>query len=498
MGWHSKRASSFITYAIALFFLFDGVALGLNIWITQRVQEQTIELNLAGRQRMLSQRMVKEFLLIPPTSTTSQRLKELEQTVTLFDRTLNAFRIGGSTINTDNRIVTIDTISHRSYAHIIEESWTLWTPLRAQVFDYIRQPNGDTFVSLNRNLQRDNIQLLEHMNQLALAIETQARHEIRQVRLLQIVALILALLNFLITWLLYRRKVHSLEKERTIIDSLLNDMPSATVFTNSRGQLLNENPRFIELLGISIEEAKRHTIYELIVPDSTHKNLWRLSDIAFNQALLKVERSTAVEQGEHLTIWRIEDVSKEHEHLNALSQLAFEDPLLGLDNRAAFERRLQDIAPTLKRSTLSTLMFIDLDGFKQINDLLGHNKGDEVLKEVGHRLQQACRDRCYIARHGGDEFTLFASHLNNAEEAKTLAIRLVETLSAVYPTQEGNVEVGASIGVVMVKGRPKSFIELIHQADNAMYIAKQKPAYSRVHIVTAAPEPYSASIQAQN
>lgn len=489
MFWRLKRATSSITYAIILFFVFDGLALGLNVWLTERIQTHTVELNLAGRQRMLSQKIVKEFLSSPPGATTQAKLTQLAQTTTLFDRTLSAFRIGGSTVNTDNSLVSLHDFNNRSYAPIIEETWAIWSPLREHIYQYTKSPTPERFVQLNQELNQHNLTLLNNMNNLAFAIETQARSETHQVRLFQALALVLAILNFVAASVLYRRKVKTLEKERTLIDTLLNDMPSAMVFTDNEGYILNENPRFISLLGISLEEAKRYRIQDLITPEEGSSDHWKLTDLAFNRARLKVERTCAIEDDQELTIWRIEDVSKAYQQQEQLSALAFKDPLTELYNRAAFEQHLRDVRPTLSQAYLNALMFIDLDGFKQVNDLFGHSKGDEVLSEVGDRLRKFCDEHSYIARRGGDEFTVLTTQLTSKEQAEKMAESIIEDLSMPYSSLETPLDVSASIGLVVFRGAHSNIINLISKADNAMYLAKQKDDACRIHVIEIPAEP---------
>ncbi len=483
MFWRRNKASSFIAYAIVLFVIFDGIALGLNVWITEKIQNHAVELNLAGRQRMLTQKIVKEFLSTPPGAASSERLALLAQSTTLFDRTLNAFRQGGTTVNTDNSLVTIKSFSPRPYSNIIETSWTIWSPLRESIYQYTKTPTPELFIRLNQQLQEHNLTLLNNMNDLAFAIESQARSETYQIRVYQAVALALAILNFIAASVFYRRRVKELENEHSLIDALLNDMPSAMVFTDSEGYLLNENPRFIELLGISQTELKQHRIQDLITPDENNSGFWTLSDIAFNRARLKVEQSCATDGEQAITVWRIEDVSRDCEKQEQLASLAFTDPLTKLHNRAAFEQHLKEVTPALSSAHKHCLMFIDLDGFKQVNDLFGHNKGDQVLKEVGTRLQAFCEQNACVARRGGDEFTLLATNLETHNQAEKLAKSIIEALSAPYTSLENQLDISASIGLVIFNNNQSNLLELINTADHAMYMAKQSSEPIRIHTI---------------
>lgn len=472
MDWHLNHHRTSITYAIILFLMFDGIALGLNVWLTKRVQSHTIELNLAGRQRMLSQKLAKEFLLAPPGSTNKERLDELNQTANLFDRTLSAFRKGGTTIDTNNQLVTLKDMKDRPYYYLIEESWSIWQPIREQVFTYTRTPSVKIFLGLNEELTEKNLALLSYMNSLALEIEEQARHETRQIRVLQSTALCLGIIVFFIGFWLYRRRTQLLEREQSLIDTLINNMPSAMVFSDAHGNLLHANVKFTELLGISLDEAKRYKISEIIEPHPTHEHLFTLTHKAFCRAVLKVERSSAIEYGRHLSIWRIEDISDAYYEQEQLSNIAYKDPLTGLDNRVAFEKHLNLINENLK-SSINAVMFIDLNGFKKVNDVFGHSKGDEILMEVGERLLTYCNESCCVARYGGDEFTVLSTGLHDQSDAEIIAQNILTDLDRPFKGLNSEISIGASIGIVTFSAPQQDITDIIRHADSAMYLAKQ-------------------------
>ncbi|MBJ7550062.1 diguanylate cyclase domain-containing protein [Marinomonas ostreistagni] len=472
MRWITNKANPFLTYAVVLFFVFDGLALGMNIWLTQRIQTQTIELNLAGRQRMLSQKMVKEFLYAPPGAANKAQLSQFTQTVNLFDRTLSAFRIGGSTIDTNNQLVTLDAIHERSYYNIVEETWGIWLPLRETALQYIASPTPTLFVELNQAFLQSNHIILNLMNDLALAIEQQARYETGQIRLLQTVALMLGMLNFLAAFLLYRLKLKTLEKEKSVVDALLNDMPAAMVFTSEEGSILKANPRFIQLIGVDFESIKQHKLKDLVEPHPKHDKYYQLSAIALNRAIIKTEQTTVQQDGEKIIVWRLEDASYELQERNSLSTLAYKDSLTGLDNRLAFEDHFNRQNKLANKEHLFALMFIDLNNFKIINDNFGHHKGDAVLKEVGFRLQALVTDTCHIARFGGDEFLVLQQHLDDEEKAIVLAQTIAEVLKQPFYIESDTLNIYASIGIVTFRGHYDSLNRLVSTADEAMYEAK--------------------------
>lgn len=483
MSWRTNKTNPFLTYAIILFFIFDGAALGLNIWLTERVQNQTVELNLAGRQRMLSQKMVKEFLYAPPGAASQNSLDTLSQTLDLFDRTLSAFRIGGETMDTNGHLVTIQAFNQRSYFNIVEKAWGTWVPLRQDLRNYSEAPTAELFLRINQLLDSQSALLLDYMNELALAIETQARYETGQIRLLQTIALFLGMLNFVAAFWLYRLRLKAMEKEQSLIDSLLNEMPSAMVFTDDQGYLIQANPKFTKLLGIEFDVARTHKVEDLIIPYPDKKGIWQLSYLASERAIVKVEKTSVYQDNQHLIVWRIEDVSEEFAEREQLSSLAYKDPLTGLDNRMAFEEQLNLQNQLAGSDKLYALMFLDLNNFKQINDTFGHNKGDMILKEVGFRLKQFTSSQFHIARYGGDEFIMLLQNISDEERAIAKAEQVVESLKAPYYIANDILNIDASVGITTFTGKQANTSKIISKADKAMYKAKKSQDGYSVHLI---------------
>jgi len=118
------------------------------------------------------------------------------------------------------------------------------------------------------------------------------------------------------------------------------------------------------------------------------------------------------------------------------------------------------------------LLFIDLDGFKAVNDTLGHEAGDLVLKEVAVRLRDCVRKPDTVARLGGDEFIVIIEH-QNTKNAKIVGERIVNSLKLPIDTPEGTANIGASIGIAFFPGDGKTEDELLKAADTAMYKVKK-------------------------
>jgi|GEM_PF-5277493 len=168
---------------------------------------------------------------------------------------------------------------------------------------------------------------------------------------------------------------------------------------------------------------------------------------------------------------------KVEERTRELAWQANHDPLTGLPNRALLTDRLEQAIQRIQRQETSAklaVLFMDLDGFKQINDTYGHEAGDLVLIEVANRLQQVLRDIDTVARLGGDEFVILLSGLNEPGDLDDPLQRIMETVSAPMIIGEASVSVGASIGITLCPDDPGDADTLLRHADQAMYEAKRR------------------------
>ena len=155
-----------------------------------------------------------------------------------------------------------------------------------------------------------------------------------------------------------------------------------------------------------------------------------------------------------------------------LTHLALHDMLTGLPNRTLLADRIQQSMQAVKeRGGCFALMFIDLDGFKPVNDAFGHHMGDQLLREVGLRLREDLRSHDTLARIGGDEFVLLVQ-LNQPDDALRLAERQVGLINRSFKVAEHELKISASVGIAMFPGNGGNAQELLMNADAAMYHAK--------------------------
>ena len=165
---------------------------------------------------------------------------------------------------------------------------------------------------------------------------------------------------------------------------------------------------------------------------------------------------------------QLEDYSR------ALESLALHDPLTGLPNRRLLMDRLSlSIAHAHRNQSTMAVMYLDLDGFKLINDTLGHDAGDTLLQMVADRLVAAVRQEDTVSRLGGDEFVIGLSELSHADDAVNMASKVIQALAQPYNIQGRNVSMTASVGIGIYPTHGVEVETLMKSADTALYEAKR-------------------------
>jgi diguanylate cyclase (GGDEF)-like protein len=157
-----------------------------------------------------------------------------------------------------------------------------------------------------------------------------------------------------------------------------------------------------------------------------------------------------------------------------ITHLAQHDALTGLPNRREFMQRLkQSAALAVRQNFKLALLFIDLDGFKQVNDQYGHKVGDELLKQVSQRLSESVRQSDAVGRLGGDEFLLLLMDCHNPAEVARFSQKLIDQLAEPYVLAGNGANITASIGIALYPDVGADAEQLLVLADAAMYEAKR-------------------------
>jgi len=175
-----------------------------------------------------------------------------------------------------------------------------------------------------------------------------------------------------------------------------------------------------------------------------------------------------------LFIATVRDISERKAHTDALEYQALHDGLTGLPNRTLFGDRLrQALLGARRNQTMFGVLLLDLDRFKDINDALGHDRGDALLQEVASRLKGVLRATDTIARLGGDEFAVVSTDAKHPDNVVAAARKILASLEGTFTIGDHTVETGASIGIAMYPIHGDDPGTLLRRADVAMYVAKK-------------------------
>ncbi|MDI1262431.1 MAG: EAL domain-containing protein [bacterium] len=273
-------------------------------------------------------------------------------------------------------------------------------------------------------------------------------------------------------------------------DTALNNMPHGLCMFRADGRLAVMNHRFSEMMNLSDDLIQRgasaHDIVAACVVSnsiSATSGKMILSEIENTQAGDVITTDPDASRGRSLSwtfqpmagggaVVLVEDITERRNAEARISHLARYDELTALPNRVNFRDEIGRLLAIQQGAEhLSALLFVDLDQFKQVNDTLGHPCGDQLLCLVADRMREMLRPEDFVARFGGDEFVVFQQNINSADDAASLARRIVERLSERYKIDNHLVEIGASVGIAMTS-RGVSADTLLKNADMALYRAK--------------------------
>lgn len=272
----------------------------------------------------------------------------------------------------------------------------------------------------------------------------------------------------------------------------------AIVITDAKGHIQMVNRAFEAMFGVQSQAIVGRSLGKMI-PDwkqlSTLSRKRRQHDQAGKvvaerhgihadgrEIPLRIALTRVIEDELDFCISFLMDLTVFRQQQNALEKLLTEDPLTGLFNRRGMLSMMHGIVSQLQSSQPQRgiiLLFVDLDGFKAVNDTHGHPVGDEVLMAIAQRLPDVLREEDMVCRFGGDEFVILLTFASQPEElARMVAGKLVESISQPIKLQSGQeIAVGCSIGIAYDWPKTADDIEaLLQKADNAMYQAKKGEA----------------------
>jgi diguanylate cyclase (GGDEF)-like protein/PAS domain S-box-containing protein len=274
--------------------------------------------------------------------------------------------------------------------------------------------------------------------------------------------------------------------------ALLQHAVDVIAVVDRDGRLVFASPAVHGLLGYSPDEIENESIATLVPEFEVDRLLCRIESVGdhpgFTQTIpslqlrhrdgtLRWSDTTLTNpsgEWDNAVVLNVHDITKQRELEEQLRHDALHDPLTGLWNRPAFSQYADKACQRAAREQFTlALLFVDLDGFKQVNDTLGHSLGDDVLVQVARRLRSCLRGTEVLARLGGDEFTVLIERITGAADAIDIADRIHATLTLAFDGPEGPLYLGASVGIALNEHGRLTAAELLRDADHAMYAAKR-------------------------
>jgi len=273
-------------------------------------------------------------------------------------------------------------------------------------------------------------------------------------------------------------------------DTALNNMPHGLCMFDAKRRVVVTNQKLKQQVGLAADfELKGLAVREVVeaiiktgllsetsaqsMVDHLEARLAHIDDSAFSLDLSNgrtLEFTVQpMENGGMVVL--IEDITERKIAEAKINHLARFDALTGLPNRTVLRDRMERALNEWRADNMCAIHFIDLDQFKQVNDTLGHTRGDMLLEAVAERLKNTIRDADVISRFGGDEFVILQAPIKSLEQGEALATRVLNALAGTYDLEGHKVVVTASIGIAVAKSRidPE---QLLRNADIALYQAK--------------------------
>lgn len=305
--------------------------------------------------------------------------------------------------------------------------------------------------------------------------------------------LVIALLLIALSWVIrINRQLQRSKEELQLAAGVFNHAQEGIIITDADAKILKVNDTFVMLTGYPRDEIigrnprflssgkQDKAFYQGMWAQLLSQGFWRGElwnrrkdgSLYVQQTSISVVRTSAGKIS-HL-IGLSSDISDLKESQSQLERLAYFDPLTNLPNRRMLSDRLQQaIAFNQRNERLLAICYLDLDGFKPINDTWGHATGDRLLVEAAERLNACVRGGDTVSRLGGDEFVVLLGNLAHLDECEIALERLRNELCRPFALPEGEALLSASIGVTLYPLDGADADTLIRHADQAMYVSKQ-------------------------
>jgi diguanylate cyclase (GGDEF)-like protein/PAS domain S-box-containing protein len=485
----ASRGRRAVAAILATFALFSAVSVALSIWSTSRSQYKASVLEVAARQRTLSERYLREVLLAR-----AGEKGDPAYVGELLDQSARALLDGGTAdaVNGDDDETRLAAATGRNTRAQLQQERKLIHDLRASGAAYVagRPLDEVRLTAAERLSMPDPVTRLRVLSALTSNVSLNAARSIASahdrdidglITLQAIAGAVGFVASLLLGWALIATTRRQTAHFRSIVTAstdfvLVFGAGGCRYASESVARMLGRQDR--ELLDEQFagfvhpdDLALLHTAYTHGEPaEIVFRLLNRFGEWRHLEAHVTDLRSDRQIRG---VVFNARDISERVRLEEQLTRQAFHDGLTGMANRALFRDRLDQALARSERSLgVLAVLLVDLDGFKQVNDSLGHDAGDQLLKVVAERFEAELRPSDTLARLGGDEFAVLIDGAHEAQ-ASAVARRLLGALGEPVWIAGRELSVGASIGVALHPGGPALSEDLLRHADVAMYAAKE-------------------------
>ncbi|MBB4284485.1 diguanylate cyclase (GGDEF)-like protein/PAS domain S-box-containing protein [Roseospira goensis] len=292
--------------------------------------------------------------------------------------------------------------------------------------------------------------------------------------------------------ILYAVERHRANQRLLLAEAAFRNIDTGIMVTDAAGKVVRVNPAFSRVTGYDGHEmvgGQPNVLHAGVHEPAFYDELWhqlretgawegeiwnRRKDGKVYPEWLRINVVTDESGGIAGYVAIFSDITFRRRAEQELLRQATTDPLTGLANRQLFTRLLTSTVEQATRYQRdAALLFLDLDGFKAVNDTAGHSTGDAVLREIGGRLRGAVRISDEVARLGGDEFVVILPEVRGREAAAAVAEKLLQETTRPFAEDLTGMRLTASIGIAMIPDDGVSYESLLHAADAAMYQAKR-------------------------
>ena len=290
-----------------------------------------------------------------------------------------------------------------------------------------------------------------------------------------------------------KRMAEALQAAQERFKGIYESSKDAIAYASLDGRLQDVNEAMVTLTGYSKDELLAKTYQELTIEEHRRQEHERIQTLLSSGQSIEYEKEVICKNGQTVPVVNtvslvkasddaamglamiLKDMTERKRVEKEILELAYHDVLTGLPNRRLFADRLElALSQAFRNRQNLAVLVLDLDGFKAVNDSLGHGKGDQLLQRVAERLKESVRSGDTVARLGGDEFSILLPELTRPDDAAKIAHKILDAFGPSFVLDEEQFPITVSIGMSLFPVDGSEAGRLVRNADAAMYRAKQQ------------------------